>query len=53
MAMDEVKEPVDTGPRPWNEPKIPLQETKTRQQQIEEAIGTIKVGLNNFILSHV
>lgn len=41
--MEEVKEPVDTGPRPWNEPKIPMQQTKTGRQQFEEAIGNIKV----------
>ncbi|KAG0711974.1 Major facilitator superfamily domain-containing protein 6 [Chionoecetes opilio] len=42
-AVQEVKEPVDNGPRPWNEPKIPLQEHKSQRQKIDEAIGTIKV----------
>ena len=40
--MEEVKQPVDTGPRPWNEPKIPMQQTKSGKEKIEEAIGTIK-----------
>lgn len=42
-VQEEVKEPVDNGPRPWNEPKIPLQEHKSQRQKIDEAIGTIKV----------
>lgn len=42
-VQEEVKEPVDNGPRPWNEPKIPLQEQKSQRQKIDEAIGTIKV----------
>ncbi|XP_063878953.1 major facilitator superfamily domain-containing protein 6-like isoform X1 [Scylla paramamosain] len=41
-VQEEVKEPVDNGPRPWNEPKIPLQEHKSQRQKIDEAIGTIK-----------
>ncbi|KAK8729190.1 hypothetical protein OTU49_008670 [Cherax quadricarinatus] len=39
---EEAKEPVDNGPRPWNEPKIPLQEQKSQRQKLDEAIGTIK-----------
>ncbi|XP_063594497.1 major facilitator superfamily domain-containing protein 6-like isoform X2 [Penaeus indicus] len=42
MTLEEVKEPVDNGPRPWNEPKIPMQEQKSQRQKIDEAIGTIK-----------
>ncbi|XP_047500797.1 major facilitator superfamily domain-containing protein 6-like isoform X2 [Penaeus chinensis] len=42
MSLQEVKEPVDNGPRPWNEPKIPMQEQKSQRQKIDEAIGTIK-----------
>lgn len=42
MNLEEVKEPVDNGPRPWNEPKIPMQEQKSQRQKIDEAIGTIK-----------
>lgn len=42
-VQEEVKEPVDSGPRPWNEPKIPLQEQKSQRQKIDEAIGNIKV----------
>ncbi|KAK7076565.1 Major facilitator superfamily domain-containing protein 6 [Halocaridina rubra] len=39
----EVKEPVDNGPRPWNEPKIPMQEQKSQRQKLDEAIGNIKL----------
>ncbi|XP_066958533.1 major facilitator superfamily domain-containing protein 6 isoform X2 [Macrobrachium rosenbergii] len=39
---DAVKEPVDNGPRPWNEPKIPMQEQKSQRQKLDEAIGNIK-----------
>lgn len=42
-VQEEVKEPLDNGPRPWNEPKIPMQEQKSQRQKIDEAIGTIKV----------
>ncbi|XP_071541704.1 major facilitator superfamily domain-containing protein 6-B isoform X2 [Panulirus ornatus] len=41
-ALEENKEPVDNGPRPWNEPKIPMQEQKSQRQKFDEAIGTIK-----------
>lgn len=47
MNLEEVKEPVDNGPRPWNEPKIPMQEQKSQRQKIDEAIGTIKVRQNS------
>ncbi|XP_045613661.1 major facilitator superfamily domain-containing protein 6 [Procambarus clarkii] len=39
---EEAKEPIDNGPRPWNEPKIPMQEQKSQRQKLDEAIGTIK-----------
>ncbi|KAB7503253.1 Major facilitator superfamily domain-containing protein 6, partial [Armadillidium nasatum] len=42
IPLEEVKEPVDNGPRPWNEPKIPMQQTKTRREKFDEAIGNIK-----------
>lgn len=51
MTLEEVKEPVDNGPRPWNEPKIPMQEQKSQRQKIDEAIGTIKVRLVGRILN--
>lgn len=49
IPLEEVKQPVDTGPRPWNEPKIPMQQTKTNREQFEEAIGNIKVSIKFFI----
>lgn len=51
--MDEIKEPVDTGPRPWNEPKIPMQQTKTGKEKIEEAIGTLKVSTTEFSYEYI
>lgn len=41
---------MDNGPRPWNEPKIPMQQSKSQRQKIDEAIGTIKVSCVNFIV---
>ena len=44
VPLEEVKEPVDTGPRPWNEPRIPMAEpTKSNKQKIDEAISQMKV----------
>ena len=44
MPLEEVKEPVDAGPRPWDAPRIPMAEpTKSNKQKIDEAISQMKV----------
>ncbi|XP_018028262.1 major facilitator superfamily domain-containing protein 6 isoform X2 [Hyalella azteca] len=45
MNMEEVKPKSDEyegAPRPWNEPKIPMQQTKTGREKLEEVVGTLK-----------
>ncbi|CAL4060518.1 unnamed protein product [Meganyctiphanes norvegica] len=44
VALEEVdKEPVDNGPKPWNEPKIPMAPAaKSAKEQFEEAKSQIK-----------
>ena len=45
IPMNEAEqEPVDNGPKPWNEPKIPMaQVPKSAKEQFEEAKEQIKV----------
>lgn len=46
MDMQEVKTEADEyggAPRPWNEPKIPMQQTKSGREKLEEVVGTLKV----------
>ena len=44
-AMADMKTDEEWGgkPRPWNEPKIPMQQTKTGREKFEEAVGSLKV----------
>ncbi|KAF2359440.1 Major facilitator superfamily associated domain [Trinorchestia longiramus] len=45
MNMEEVKpDPDEYGgaPRPWNEPKIPMQHTKSGREKLEEVVGSLK-----------
>lgn len=46
MNMQEVKTETDEyggAPRPWNEPKIPMQQNKSGREKLEEVVGTLKV----------
>ena len=44
IEVEEVKTDPDYGaPRPWNEPKIPMQQVKSTREKLEEVAGTLKV----------
>uniref|UniRef100_A0A6A7G3U5 Major facilitator superfamily domain-containing protein 6-like isoform X2 n=2 Tax=Hirondellea gigas TaxID=1518452 RepID=A0A6A7G3U5_9CRUS len=45
VNMQEVSQEPDqygSAPKPWNEPKIPMLQTKSGREKLEEAVGTLK-----------